>query len=74
MSRYVEGTARTNLLYCTDCNRDIKKNESVIFEITGKGKSRRMIHAWCSKCGRKYIGDIIESEEHPFSSEALGQE
>ena len=72
MSKFVDGIAKTSLLYCTDCDGDIKKGEVVVFELVGQGK--RMKRCYCEQCGAKFDLEVIEDSEHPFSSEELGQE
>jgi len=71
MERFVESKAKTNKLWCSDCGKDIKKGEDVIFKLDSDEK---MLEVFCCNCLHRYMIDVIHSEEHPFSSEALGQE
>ena len=74
MSRFIDGIAKTNLLYCTDCDIDIVKGEAVVFELVNiKGKDT-MKNCYCSNCSSKFDIEVTTNIEHPLSSEALGQE
>jgi len=71
MSKYVESTARTDRVWCTDCKDKIKKGDDVIFKLSNSG---RFIAVYCIVCKKQYEQDVVHDSEHPFSSEALGQD
>lgn len=70
MSRYYESKVRTNRLYCSDCNKAIKRGDDVIFEL----EDGRMLNVYGECCKENYMQSALEDEEHPYSSEALGQD
>jgi hypothetical protein len=73
MSRFVESIARTNKLKCSSCNEPILKGDDVIFKLDNRGKFEDVYGERC-KCKKSYVWDAIEDNEHPFSSDALGQD
>ncbi len=70
--RYVDGTARTNKLHCSDCFARIPKGATVVFELDDCAR-RPMRNVYCSNCAPAYADDVLQDECHPHSSEALGQ-
>lgn len=72
MGKYVESTVRTDKLHCSDCGARISKGDDVIFELSYTGKMKNVYGERC-ECKNNYLMEAIEDNEHPFSSEALGQ-
>ena len=70
MSKFVDTIVRTNKLHCSDCGDKIHKGDDVIFEL----EHGRLKNVYCEKCSEDYEQRAIEDSEHPFSSDALGQE
>ena len=66
---YIESTARTNKLYCSDCGNSIKKGDLVVFVIEGG----RMEDVYCPKCSKDYDNEVYNDSLHPYSGEALEQ-
>lgn len=76
MIRFVESIARTNKLFCSDCKKRIKQNDYVLFALEDEDNDEgkvKMEDAFCKECSEKYSHEI-EVDDHPFSSEALGQD
>ena len=66
---YVESKVRTSRLYCSSCRNKIKVGEKVIF---GLNDDRKMEEVFCDNC--KYTVEHEVYDDHPFSSDALGQD
>jgi len=68
-NRFVESKVRTNKLYCSNCHRDIRKGEKVVFELT---EMDTMENVYCSKCNEGLVD--IEDTFDALDSYSLGQE
>jgi len=66
--RFLESTARTAKLSCSDCGKKIAKNEHVIFELDDC-HSRPMQNVYCSSCKSNYEDEVDDT--HPFSDDAF---
>lgn len=66
--KYVESTARTNKLRCSDCEDKIAKNEEVIFELDDCER-KPMQNVYCEDCKHHYEDRVYD--DHPFSEEAI---
>ena len=67
-SRFLESSARTAKLSCSDCGKKIVKNEHVIFELDDYER-RPMQNVYCSLCKSNYEDDVDDC--HPFSEDAF---
>lgn len=72
-SKYVESIARTNKLYCSDCNKKINKGDKVVFELDAENFKMLNVFGSKCKCNLIYETNVLEDNEHIFSSEATGQ-
>ncbi len=66
---YVESKVRTSRLYCSECRNKINVGEKVIF---GLNDDRKMEEVFCDNCKHKVENEVYD--DHPFSSDALGQD
>ena len=66
--KYVESVARTNKLYCSQCDKNIKKGDDVVFYLTDE---MRMKEVYCEKCGEQFCEEVYNDSVHPFSDEAF---
>ena len=66
--RFVESSARTNKLKCSNCESRIAKNEHVIFELDDCQR-RPMQNVYCSGCKGDYEDEVDDT--HPFSEDAF---
>lgn len=52
-TRIVESVARTDKLHCSECNKKIKKGDTVYFDLYTDGRRKPMKDCYCTKCGHK---------------------
>lgn len=59
---YCESKVRTNKLWCSDCERSIKKGETAVFKLVDS----HMVDVFCPNCGEAYSQEVVEDTQHPF--------
>jgi len=64
--RFVESKARTEKLHCSDCQRKIRKGESVVFKLDTSGSRKPMKDVYCSSCSKEYEYEVGCDKQHPF--------
>ena len=63
---FKESTARTDKLFCSDCECKIKKGDKVTFRFDLVNE--KMLDAYCEKCGEQYA-IAVASERYPMDLE-----
>ena len=67
--RYTKSKARTNKLWCSDCESKIKIGESVVFHLSNETGKDKMLEVFCNQCSENYNGNVADDTRHPFDIE-----
>lgn len=62
--RFVESKARTNKLYCSDCEKKILIGEQVVFKLDTV--QEKMKDVYCCNCKKEYEFEVFSDQQHTF--------